>query len=325
MTEQIAAIPAYPKKVVPKSADQEFDDLNREGFATALVQTEDFDGTVIVVRNEESVAVQTEPFREKPTVHRKPPAARACGVKTDVPGTALFDFAFQVQPVVTTLVQKALTQASMEVAEELELEQMKTYLRAFEQKAKRDREAIARLEEAERGKFEEKERIVQEGRRIVAARAEVRAKVMARGFAEWFTWDLQDDVLEVLGRTGYFYDEIEREIQDRFLPWLTSEAEAEIAKADVPSALAEEMFKRADHIIEEQCTVVEINAQIAADQKAGKDDICLRRLIAEDRVARAWRKSKQIKNKPKKKEGSDEEGQDDDSGSGRDSTDASET
>jgi hypothetical protein len=32
--------------------------------------------------------------------------------------------------------------------------------------------------------------------------------------------------------------------------------------------------------------------QIAADQKQVKDDVCLRRLIAEDMVARAERKSK---------------------------------
>jgi hypothetical protein len=57
----------------------------------------------------------------------------------------LFDFNVEVVPPV----QKAIAQASMKVAEELELEQMQTYLCAFEQKARPDAEAIARLENVE--------------------------------------------------------------------------------------------------------------------------------------------------------------------------------
>jgi phosphoserine phosphatase len=86
-----------------------------------------------------------------------------------------------VVPIVTILVQKARTQASVEVAEELELEEMRTYLRAFEQKARRDVEAIARLEEAEVKKFQNKEKILVERRAITASHEEVGAKVLARG------------------------------------------------------------------------------------------------------------------------------------------------
>jgi len=119
----------------------------------------------------------------------------------------------QVVPVVQTLIQKALTQASMEVAEELELEQMRTYLRAFEQKAKRDAEAIARIEQVEAKKYGEKERIVAARRAIVAAQVELRSKILARGFAEWLVWDIDGDVMKLLEDREYFYDELERDIE----------------------------------------------------------------------------------------------------------------
>jgi hypothetical protein len=310
--EEITPIPLYPKKIAPRSADQEFDDLHRDGFTEALVQTEDFDGTVIIIKKEESIGIQTDRYVEKPIVHRKPPAARSRGVRTALPGTDLFDFNVQVVPVVTTLIQKALTQASMEVAEELEIGQMNTYLRAFEQRAKCEAEAIARLERVEEDKFREKQKIVETRREVVQAEEELRSKVFARGFAEWFVWDIQDDVMAILDGRQYFYDELEREIEEKFLPWLTEQASIEIAKASVPDALAEATFDRGNEIIEQMCGEVQVREQIVGDQSEVKDLINQRRLIAEDRVARAWRKSKQIKrNQKKKAAGSDEEGEGD--------------
>jgi hypothetical protein len=310
--EQITPIPLYPKKVAPRSADQEFDDLHRDGFTEALVQTEDFDGTVIIIKKEESVGIQTDQYVEKPIVHRKPPAAHSRGVRTALPGTDLFDFNVQVVPVVKTLIQKALTQASMEVAEELEIEQMNTYLRAFEQKAKRDAEAIARLERLEADKFEKKRGIVENRKEIAQAEAEVRSKVLACGFAEWLVWDIQEDVIRILDGRQYFYDELEREIEEKFLPWLTEQATIEIAKASVPDALSEATFDRGNEIIDEMCGEMQVREQIVGDQSDVKDLINKRRLIAEDRVARAWRTSKQIKrNQKKKAAGSDEEGEGD--------------
>jgi hypothetical protein len=309
--EQITPIPLYPKKVAPRSADQEFDDLHRDGFTEALVQTEDFDGTVIIIKKEESLGIQTDHYVEKPIIHRQPPAARSRGVRTALPGTDLFDFNVQVVPVVTTLIQKALTQAVMEVTEELEINQMNTYLRAFEQKAKREAEAVARLEQVEERKFEAKQKIVQDRKEIVQAQAEVQSKVLARGFAEWLVWDIQDDVIAILDRRQYFYDELEREIEEKFLPWLTEQASIEIVKVSVPDALAEATFDRGNEIIEEMAGEMQVREQIVGDQSDVKELINKRRLIAEDRVARAWRKSKQIKRNQKKKKaaGSDEEGE----------------
>jgi hypothetical protein len=71
---------------IPRTADQEFGDLHRDGFSEALIQTDDFDGQVIIVKNEESLGIQTDPYIEKPIIHRKPPeTARRKGLEASCP------------------------------------------------------------------------------------------------------------------------------------------------------------------------------------------------------------------------------------------------
>jgi hypothetical protein len=307
LTEKVSRITPYPKKTITRSADQDFDDLHRDGFAESLVQTDYFDGTVIIERKEESVAIQTDPYIEKPIIHRQPPALRAMGVKTDVPGTALFDFNIQVRPIVITLVQKALTQATMEVAEEMELEQMNRYLKAFEQKAKVDAQAIARLEQAEAKKFEEKEARIAERRKLEASQLEIRSKMLARGFAEWFVSDLQDDVMGVLTKHEYFYDEVMREIEMEFLPWLSEQSGLEVAKPSVINALAESALEEGDQFFVEQCNEIEIFDSVAADSREVSHTSLLRKMIPEDIVSAAWRKSKKLGHRKKPGDGEGEE------------------
>lgn len=315
MTEQVQKIPSYPKKVVARTADAEFDALHREGYSEALVQTDDFDGNVVIVKKEQEIGIQTDPYTEKPIVHRKPAPLRAVGVKTDVPGTSLFDFNIQVQPIVTTLCQKAMTQALMEVAEELELEQMQTYLKAFDHKAKVDAQAIARIEQAEQKKYEEKERIVAERLKIEEAQLEMRAKVLARGYAEYFTWDLDNDVMRVLETNGYFYDETEKEIELQFMPWLTEQANAAMAKVSVPKALAEKAVQTAANVYASQCSNARNEQQTIQDRKDKTELSDLRRMIAEDRVSAVWRIAKTKKRASPK---GNEEEEDADDGKGTD-------
>ena len=299
LQEQIQRIPSYPRRVVQRSPDAEFDALHRDGFSEALVQTDDFDGNVIIVKHEESIGIQTDPYTEKPIVHKKPPPLRAVGVKVNLPGTALFNFDVEVRPIVTTLCQKAMTQAMMEVAEELELEQMNTYLKAFEHKAKVDAQAIARLEQAEMKKFEEKDRIVAERLKVEEEQLELKKKIMARGYAEWLVWDIQEDVMKLLEKDGYFYDELEREIEEQFLPWVTEQTIAALAKPSVVKALAARAAEEADECCTRDCNEVVIDEQITADRKESTELVNLRRMIGEDRVAVALRDYKEwLKNRP---------------------------
>jgi hypothetical protein len=64
-------------------------------------------------------------------------------------------------------------------------------------------------------------RILDEALAHEAEQEEVRAKVAVSGFAEFFVSDLMGDAMSTLEKRGYFFDEVERKVQEQFLPWLT--------------------------------------------------------------------------------------------------------
>lgn len=293
LTEQVTRITSYPRRKVARSGDEEFEN-HREGYSEALVQTDEFDGNVIIIKHEESVGVQTDPYTEKPIVHRKPAPLRAVGVKTNVPGTELFDFDVQVKPFVTTLVQKALTQAAMEYKEEEELKYMQIYLNAFHHTAQKEAEAIARLEEAEFKKYKDKEEIVAKRLEIENAQLEMRSKVLARGFAEWFVWDIHNDVIDHLQKKGYFYDEVQLDIEQNYLPWLSEQVDKEIIKPSIPEALFDKANQTAVEFADHSANQIEIDTQIIHDQKELKQMSLLRAMIAEDKVATKIREAKKL-------------------------------
>ena len=70
----------------------------------------------------------------------------------------LFDFDFEVEPILEVLVGKVLEQGLMEVLEEEELSSMRAHQEHFEQIRNAELVATQRMEAAEKRKIEEKER-----------------------------------------------------------------------------------------------------------------------------------------------------------------------
>jgi len=135
----------------------------------------------------------------------------------------LWDFDFEVKPIVDLLVCKALEVAFLEVHEEAELEVLREYKAAF--LAERDAEIadLQRLEEAERRKQAEKERRAAQSAAEAAAREDLVQRIAAASFAEHVASNAMMAAITLLERSGFFYDEVEREINDRFLKWLGEE------------------------------------------------------------------------------------------------------
>ena len=299
LTEKIEKIPSYANQRRVKSRDlSQVSEGPPDGFRYGEVQTDEFKPEEIIIEKQEAdVEVQTDPYSEPKIVHRKPPPLVAVGTKTNTQGTDLFDFEIEVQPFVTTLVQKALHDAAMEVAEELELSNMARYLHAFAQADKKEAEKVARLEKMEADKFAEKERIVQERLKIEEAQILVRAKILARGFAEYFTWDIADDVMRRLKEKQYFYDESERAIDEQFMPWLFQQAGEEFRKASIPDALEAAARETAVKLVD-RCCKETVETYEEDDKRADEERLkILRRMIAEKRVAYAMRIKKQMKAK----------------------------
>lgn len=74
------------------------------------------------------------------------------------PSGDLFDFDFEVEPILEVLVGKVLEQGLMEVLEEEELAAMRAHQEHFEQIRNAELVATQRMEAAEMRKIEEKER-----------------------------------------------------------------------------------------------------------------------------------------------------------------------
>lgn len=84
------------------------------------------------------------------------------------------------------------------------------------------------MEDAERRRTQEKENRLQEQFRVLKEKQEVTETIAARAFAQSYLNTLIPSVYENLSSNGYFYDKIERELEQSTLPWLTSEVQKKL-------------------------------------------------------------------------------------------------
>jgi hypothetical protein len=165
-------------------------------------------------------STQTDNFLDRPSTPPWFPPRTGVDAECQVEEAELFDWEFEVEPIVTTIVVKTLEQAFMEVHEEEELANVRRHKEAIEHQRNVELADVQRLEECERRKFEEKQKRIQQRLQHELAQRELRAKIAARGFGEFYSIDVMQDTISLLERRGYFYDEVEREIEGAFLPWL---------------------------------------------------------------------------------------------------------
>lgn len=97
---------------------------------------------------------------------------------------------------------------------------MREQQRAFEELRNAELVEQQRLEEQERRHREEKERRMKQQREILRKEKETADKIAARAFAQSYLADLIPSVFGTLADNGYFYDPIERDVEQGFLPWL---------------------------------------------------------------------------------------------------------
>ncbi|CAD7697653.1 unnamed protein product [Ostreobium quekettii] len=164
----------------------------------------------------------------------------------------LFDFNFEVEPILEVLVGKTLEQGYMEVLEEEELAEMRAHQEHFEQIRNAELVATQRMEAAEIRKMEEKERrLAQERERLERERV-VREKVAASTFARGYLNGIVTTVFDRLERKGFFYDPVEREVENVFMPWLKDETLKKIRNDILMRQLVVSLVKEAKDLREAQ-------------------------------------------------------------------------
>jgi radial spoke head protein 3 len=264
-----------------------------EGRRHMDIQTEAYLEELADTVPEAEVMTQTDAFMDRPPTPLFIPMKIGVDVETQIENGDLFDFDFEVEPILEVLVGKTLEQGLMEVMEEEELAAMRAHQEHFEQIRNAELVATQRMEAAERRKAEERERrIAQEKQRIEREKA-TREKVAAQTFARGYTSGLLGNVFDKLYDSGFFYDPVQREIETDFVPWFEDQVVAECSSAAASRKCVDEIIKkaftdaaaaRAEAAANLQREVDEARARKAAEAEA---KAAAAKAAAEERVALA--------------------------------------
>ena len=209
------------------------------------IQTEAYLEELADTVPEAEVMTQTDAFADRPPTPLFVPMKIGVDVETQIENGDLFDFDFEVEPILEVLVGKTLEQGLIEVMQEEELAAMRAHQEHFEQIRNAELVATQRMEAAERRKAEERERrIAQEKQRIEREKA-TREKVAAQTFARGYTSGLLGNVFDKLYDSGFFYDPVQREIETDFVPWFEDQVVAECSSAAASRKCVDEIIKKA--------------------------------------------------------------------------------
>ncbi|XP_074649598.1 radial spoke head protein 3 homolog [Tubulanus polymorphus] len=231
---------------------------------------------------EADVDCQTDAFLDRPPSPLFIPAKSGVDVATQILEGDLFNFDVEVRPILEVLVGKTVEQSLLEVMEEEELANLRSQQRAFEELRNAELVEQQRLEEQERRHREEKERRKKQQRDILEREKETADKIAARAFAQSYLADLVPSVFGTLADNGYFYDPVERDVEQGFIPWLMDQVEEKLNKVThgrmVLDGIIRDVVKNRFHSYaqmadrETKTKIAQDAAQALVDEKLGQKD-----------------------------------------------------
>lgn len=256
--------------------------VQQEEKIDLILMTEPYLTEVVEPPMKREMPTQTDEFEDLPPEPVYEPTKNGIDIETQVEHELLFDFNFEVQPIVATIVGKTLDQAIREVNEEGELEAIMAAKEAIAHQRQKEINEIKELEQKELQLYEEKQRKMEEQLKIEQAAITLRDKVTARGFSEFFVNNLTDDIIKALENHGYFYDEVERAIETEFLPWLSKEELKPFRVKVLTDAIIEKVL--------EQSSQYDVNRResFVSSEESSKEDVqetrkrLFRQLLIED-------------------------------------------
>ncbi|CAL1546916.1 unnamed protein product [Lymnaea stagnalis] len=186
---------------------------------------------------------QTDAFLDRPPSPLFIPAKTGLDVATQIYDGDLFDFDVEVKPILEVLVGKTVEQALLEVMEEEELANLRQQQRSFEELRNAELVEQQRLEEQERRHREEKERRMKQQREVLKKEKETAEKIAARAFAQSYLADLVPSVFGTLSDNGYFFDPVERDVEQGFLPWLMEQVTTELDRSELGRCMLDYLLR----------------------------------------------------------------------------------
>lgn len=258
------------------------------------VQTDDYLEDLDDAVFEQEMGTQTDLVEEvaAPEIYPHPYKEKGESKSTEIKGKELFDFDIAVLPILQTLMGKSMDYGLTEVLQEQELKMLRK-TQGDLTKEKQNKEAEIRDLEAKAKKdFEDKERHINEERARLVKEHEVARKIASNHKARQFLADLQNDVLEDLQGSGFFFDPQQHAVREKFLPWVMAEVTDRLALLQQSQTEVDNViYSSLKAIRKERSDLVEAKE---AARRAKKEEA--ERLIREAREAaeEAARKVKEI-------------------------------
>ncbi|XP_013912645.1 PREDICTED: radial spoke head protein 3 homolog [Thamnophis sirtalis] len=194
------------------------------------VQTELYLEEILDRFIEVDVECQTDVFIKRLPSPVFIPQKTGVDVATQIEDGELFDFDVEVKPMLEVLLGKTLEQALLEVMEEEDISKLREHQYIYQQLRNAELAEVQRLEEEERRHREEKEHRMAKKCQIQAEAEMVSKKVAARAFSFQYLEDLIPSVFFSLRSKGFFYDEVQRDIEKGFLPYVMGRVEFRLQK-----------------------------------------------------------------------------------------------
>jgi hypothetical protein len=194
---------------------------------------------------EKNAETQTHLFYDRPPSPLFVPTKTGRDVSTQILSGDLFVFDMEVEPILEVLIGKTLQSAMLELMQEEEIEAIRHQQYEFETIRDAELTEVKRLEAESLRKHLEKERRVAQAKQRQLDRQLLNEKITAKSFAIQLLSDLQLDVFDTLEKEGYFYDPVEKEIDELYLPNLFTNLKQRVKLYNIAEQMTQELIQAA--------------------------------------------------------------------------------
>lgn len=258
-----------------------------DGRVHMEMQTEDFLEELTDRPIEMDAETQTLPFMDRPPSPLYVKAKTGRDVETQIHSGDLFDFDIEVEPILEILVGKTIHVSMLELMQEEELEAIRLQQAEFEAIRNVELAEVQRLEAEARRKAQEKERRLQQEKQRAIDKRKLEEKIAARAFAYQYLGSLHDSVFDTLENEGFFYDPLEKEVEEVFMSDLLKKFIQNSSAHDAAATIAQELLEAARKKAREFETHAialrqEMHARLAREEAARE----AARLLAEEEACK---------------------------------------
>eukprot|EP00742_Colponemidia_sp_Colp-10_P000795 GILJ01000862.1.p1 GENE.GILJ01000862.1~~GILJ01000862.1.p1 ORF type:complete len:456 (+),score=102.97 GILJ01000862.1:136-1503(+) len=186
---------------------------------------------------------QTDIFQPRPVTPPYIPKKTGIDASTQIQEGELFDFNFEVRPIVDVLVLKTLEQALMEVEEEDELSSIQSFKDKYHEKQQQTQRELDAMVERERMLLARKEQRVREERDRVQKEQTLVKKLSSLKLSRQYLETVTNSAFRSLYQSGFYPDNRKQVIEQAFMPWLFSQVDKAVHHVDVTRQLVDAVIQ----------------------------------------------------------------------------------